>query len=44
MTTLINEIWKERWAYLFLLPALIPFFAFILWPLMAGLRLSLYDA
>lgn len=44
MTTLVERMWKARWAYIFLLPALIPFFIFILGPLLAGLRLSLYEA
>jgi len=42
--TLAKRMWKARWAYLFLLPALIPFFIFILGPLLAGLRLSFYEA
>lgn len=44
MASLSRQIWSARWAYLFLLPALIPFLIFILGPLLAGLRLSFYDA
>jgi multiple sugar transport system permease protein len=44
MAILTARMWKARWAYIFLMPALIPFFIFILWPLLSGLRLSLYDA
>lgn len=41
---LLQRIWKARIRYLFLLPAYIPFIIFILYPLLAGLRLSFYDA
>ncbi len=41
---LLRRIWAARWAYLFLLPALVPFFVFVLYPLVKGLFLSLYDA
>lgn len=44
MTTLPSRIWNARVAYLFLLPALLPFFIFILGPLLSGLQLSLYEA
>jgi multiple sugar transport system permease protein len=37
-------LWAARWAYLFLLPAMVPFVLFILWPMVEGLRLSFYDA
>jgi multiple sugar transport system permease protein len=43
LRTLPRQIWKARWAYLFLLPAMIPFFAFVLLPLLQGLLLSFYD-
>ena len=44
LRTLPKRLWAARWAYLFLLPALVPFFLFILLPLLQGLDLSLYDA
>lgn len=42
--SLFEQIWAARWAYIFLLPALVPFFVFVLYPLLAGLQLSFYDA
>jgi multiple sugar transport system permease protein len=39
-----RRLWAARWAYLFLLPAMVPFVLFILWPMVEGLRLSFYDA
>lgn len=42
--SLFEQIWAARWAYIFLLPALAPFFVFVLYPLLAGLQLSFYDA
>ena len=44
MLALPRRLWAARWAYLFLLPAMIPFALFILWPMFEGLRLSFYDA
>jgi multiple sugar transport system permease protein len=44
MLALPKRLWAARWAYLFLLPAMIPFVLFILWPMVEGLRLSFYDA
>ena len=44
LRSLPRQLWSARWAYLFLLPALIPFFLFVLLPLLEGLRLSFYDA
>lgn len=42
--SLFEQVWAARWAYIFLLPALVPFFVFVLYPLLAGLQLSFYDA
>ncbi|MGQ9517312.1 MAG: carbohydrate ABC transporter permease [Anaerolineae bacterium] len=39
-----QKIWDARAAYLFILPAYIPFIVFVLYPLLNGLRLSLYEA
>jgi len=44
LSTLPRRIWAARWAYLFLLPAMVPFFVFIVLPILQGLGLSLYDA
>jgi len=44
LSTLPRRIWAARWAYLFLLPAMVPFFVFIVLPILHGLGLSLYDA
>lgn len=41
---LIRRIIKARWAYFFILPAYIPFLIFTVYPLLEGVRLSLYDA
>jgi len=41
---LIKRIVDARWAYLFLLPAYIPFLIFTIYPLFDGVRLSFYDA
>ena len=41
---LIRRIFKARWAYFFILPAYIPFLIFTVYPLLDGIRLSLYDA
>ncbi len=43
-SSLLQRIWAARWAYLLLLPALVPFFLFVLYPLLRGLGLSFYDA
>ncbi len=40
----LRQLYDARWAYLFIAPAYIPFLIFILWPLLQGLQLSLYDA
>ncbi|MBC7242221.1 MAG: sugar ABC transporter permease [Anaerolineae bacterium] len=39
-----QKIWDARAAYLFILPAYIPFIVFVLYPLINGLRLSFYEA
>ncbi len=39
-----QKIWEARAAYLFILPAYIPFIVFVLYPLLNGLRLSFYEA
>lgn len=39
---LIRRIFKNRWAYYFILPAYIPFLIFTVYPLLEGVRLSLY--
>lgn len=39
-----QTIWEARSAYLFILPAYIPFIVFVLYPLLNGLRLSFYEA
>jgi multiple sugar transport system permease protein len=41
---LIRRIIDARWAYLFILPAYLPFLIFTVYPLLDGIRLSLYDA
>ena len=41
---LVRRIIDARWAYLFILPAYIPFLIFIVYPLLEGIRLSFYDA
>ena len=41
---LIQRVIDARWAYLFILPAYIPFLIFIVYPLLNGIRLSFYDA
>ena len=41
---IFKKIWDARAAYLFILPAYIPFIIFVLYPLANGLRLSLYNA
>lgn len=41
---LSRRIIDARWAYFFILPAYIPFLIFTVYPLLDGLRLSLYDA
>lgn len=41
---LVRRIIDARWAYLFILPAYIPFIIFIVYPLLNGVRLSFYDA
>lgn len=41
---LIQRIVDARWAYLFLLPAYIPFLIFVVYPLLNGIRLSFYEA
>jgi multiple sugar transport system permease protein len=42
--SLVRRIIDGRWAYLFILPAYIPFIIFIAYPLVNGVRLSFYDA
>jgi ABC-type sugar transport system permease subunit len=44
LRSLPKQLWAARWAYFFLLPALIPFFVFVLLPIFKGLQLSFYDA
>ena len=39
---LVRRIFKNRWAYYFILPAYIPFLIFTVYPLLEGVRLSLY--
>lgn len=41
---IFRRIWDSRSAYLFILPAYIPFIIFVLYPLANGLRLSFYSA
>ena len=41
---LLQRIWDARTAYLFILPAYIPFLIFVVYPLVDGLRLSFYEA
>ncbi|MFZ5917361.1 MAG: carbohydrate ABC transporter permease [Chloroflexota bacterium] len=41
---LIRRIIDQRWAYFFILPAYIPFLIFTVYPLIDGMRLSVYDA
>jgi multiple sugar transport system permease protein len=40
--SLIRRIFKNRWAYFFILPAYIPFIIFTVYPLLEGIRLSFY--
>lgn len=42
--SLLQRIWDARTAYLFILPAYIPFLIFVVYPLVDGLRLSFYEA
>jgi multiple sugar transport system permease protein len=44
LRSLARQLWAARWAYLFLLPALLPFFVFILLPIFKGLQLSFFEA
>lgn len=39
-----TKVWKERWAYFFIAPAMIPFAIFTAYPLVQGLLLSFYKA
>ena len=41
---LLQRMWKGRWGYFFILPALIPFAIFTVYPLVQGAWLSLLDA
>ncbi|UCH24653.1 MAG: sugar ABC transporter permease [Trueperaceae bacterium] len=41
---LLARIWKGRWGYCFVLPALIPFVIFTVYPLLQGIWLSFYKA
>ena len=41
--SLARRVWRARTDYLFLVPALLPFLVFVLWPLIHGLGLSLYE-
>lgn len=43
MNTTLGKLRQWATAYLFLLPALIPFALFVLWPLLHGIYLSLFD-
>ena len=38
------RIWKGRWGYFFIAPALIPFIIFTVYPLLQGILLSFYRA
>ncbi len=40
---LMQRLWKQRWAYIFLLPGLILFFVFSVYPVLETVRLSFYD-
>jgi len=40
----IERIWKGRWGYVFIAPAMIPFLIFTAYPLVQGLWLSFYKA
>lgn len=44
LSRLINRMWKGRWGYIFIAPAMIPFVIFTLYPLAQGLLLSFYKA
>lgn len=39
-----NRVWKGRWGYFFIAPAMIPFIIFTAYPLVQGILLSFYDA
>ena len=39
-----KRVWKGRWGYLFIAPAMIPFAIFTVYPLLQGLWLSFYKA
>lgn len=40
----MKRVWKGRWGYAFIAPALIPFLIFTIYPLIQGIALSFYDA
>ena len=44
MQGLLKRMWKGRWGYFFIMPALIPFIIFTAYPLVQGIWLSFYKA
>ena len=44
LQALLGNIWKGRWGYFFIAPALIPFIIFTVYPLIQGILLSFYRA
>ena len=42
-STILNKIWQDRWIYLFLLPTVILFGLFTLYPMIASFLLSFQD-